>query len=282
MDRSQSPQLIARLSACALVLLTAAAAASASAPQIGQWALRGATPQIIGKLSATASRGGTDLDIAQFTQDSHQLITNYTLDQTQYMHLIVVRADFREFMHLHPTLRAGHFRIPVALSAGQRYYAYADSRPSGLGQQVLRFTLKVGVPPPLQTTKVAASLPETAAGPYVVRLSKTIVPGGRPFSLDVTITRNGRFANDLQPYLAAAAHVVLISTADLSYTHVHPMPADQQVASDMTMPEMKPSTRVHPRMQLMIPLLHRGAYKMWLQFRGGGTLYVAPFTVVAR
>ena len=271
----------------ALILAVATIAAAPSSPQVGQWALRGVQPQIVGKLSATALSNGTQLDITQYRRDSHALITDYALDRMKLMHLIIVRADFREFIHVHPALHAGHFRILVALSSGERYYAFADSTPAGIGQQVVRLTLKAGEPPPVQTTKVAASLPQVAAGPYVVHLTRTIVPVAQPITLPVTITRHGRLASDLQPYLGAAAHVVVVATSDLSYIHVHPMAHGQKMAMSgtggMSMPDMKPSERVNPHLDLELPpLTHPGAYKMWLQFRGGGALYVAPFTIVAR
>lgn len=247
--------------------------------QVGQWALHGARPQIISKLTSVSSTEGTALDIVQLSRSSGALITNYELGQTRYMHLIVVRADFREFMHLHPLLSGGHFKTPVALSAGHRYYAFADSVPSGIGQAVFRFTLQAGWPPTMQKTKVAASLPTVAAGPYVVRLARTIVPAGRPFTLSASITRNGRFASDLQPYLGAAAHVVLIDTSDLTYLHVHPMTTGHGMTTHMAVDARAP---IMPRMQLEIPTLARDAYKMWVQFRGAGSLYVAPFTLVAR
>ena len=284
MDRSQIGWGRMRMQFGALTLALATIAAAPS-PQIGQWALRGARPQIVGKLSATALSNGTQLDITQYRRDSHALITDYTMDHTKLMHLIIVRADFREFIHVHPALHAGHFRILVALSSGQRYYAFADSAPAGIGQQVIRFTLKSGEPPSVQATKVAASLPEVAAGPYLVRLTQTIVPVGQPIPLAVTITRHGRLASDLQPYLGAAAHVVVVATSDLSYIHVHPMAHGQKMVmgGGMSMPDMKPSERVDPHLDLYLPALtHRGAYEMWLQFRGGGALYVAPFTIVAR
>ena len=283
MDRSQ----ICRRTVIFVAMLLATISSvrgTVAAAQIGQWALSGTQPKIIGKLSARALPNGTQLDIAQYRRNSNALITNYAVDRTKLMHLIIVRADFREFIHVHPTLQAGHFRILVALSGGQRYYAYADSTPAGIGQQVLRFTLKAGEPPPVQTTKVAASLPQVAAGPYTVHLTRTNVTRGQPVALAVTITKKGRLASDLQPYLGAAAHVVVVSTSDLSYIHVHPMAHGQKmVMSGMAMPERHAADRVDPHLDLYLPALSRsGAYKMWLQFRGGGALYVAPFTLVAR
>ncbi|MBV9403128.1 MAG: hypothetical protein JO018_05285 [Candidatus Eremiobacteraeota bacterium] len=288
MDRSRISRREMKFAAIFSLIVAMTSAAALGEAQIGQWALSGGHPQIVGKLSARTLANGTQLDIAQYRRGSNGLITNYTLDQTKLMHLIIVRADFREFMHVHPSLRAGHFRILVALSADQRYYAYADSAPAGIGQQVVRFTLKAGEPPSVQTTKVAASLPQVAAGPYVVHLTRTIVPKAQPLSLAVTITRHGHLASDVQPYLGAAAHVVVISTSNLSYIHVHPMARGQKMQmsdgmNGMTMPTMQPSQHVDPHLDLSLPALSQsGAYKMWLQFRGGGTLYVAPFTIVAQ
>jgi hypothetical protein len=57
---------------------------------------------------------------------------------------------------------------------------------------------------------------------------------------------------------------------------------EHAMAAMSAMPTLPANATLDGRMSLRIPKLARGAYNMWLQFRGGSTLYVAPFTIVAR
>jgi len=107
----------------------------------------------------------------------------------------------------------------------------------------------------------------------------------------VEINKNGRPAGDLHPYLGAAAHAVFLNTASLTYVHVHPMTGDQMAdmnemagmrGMNMSHEDLAPGEKVSGRMYLMVPALKPGLYKLWLQFRGGTELYVAPFTLAVQ
>lgn len=265
------------LAALALALLPAVSLAATTA-QPGQWALEGSKPQIQSRMIATTSRTGTMLDIVQTMRGSSAPIGHYTIEQTRLMHLILVRDDFAEFQHLHPELRRGHFTIPVALAAAHSYYIYADSTPAGLSQQVFRFVAGAGTPPRTRRTTVGSSNPVALVGPYIVRLSSTRVPSHRPVALYATVTKNGALAADLHPYLGAAAHIVLLNTSTLTYAHVHPAESHGSMHMAMEMP----SDPVNAKIPMTLPPLSRhAAYKLWLQFQGGTTVYTAPFTLTA-
>jgi hypothetical protein len=49
--------------------------------------------------------------------------------------------------------------------------------------------------------------------------------------------------------------------------------------SGMDMKPLPDSTTSSPDMGLHLVLRERGTYKLWLQFRGGTSLYVAPFVI---
>ena len=271
---------------CALVLLPGALrAAPVIQPPKGTWALRGGIPQIVSLLYALPSKGGTNLDVVQYRIGARTPLQSYTVEMTQLMHVIVVRDDFREFLHLHPHFSAGHFTVPIAIASGHRYYVYADSTPSGMKQQVFRFQIGAGAQPRTLSTPLSPSAPTAAVGPYAVHLSTTRLSALAPQTLLVSINKGGIAATDLHPYLGAAAHVVLINTSNLEYVHVHPEDTQAQHAAmgADAMAGMKSSGSVSGKMSLALPTLSRhAAYKLWLQFRGDKTVYVAPFTIVAQ
>lgn len=275
-----------------LVSVSLVAAVPAKDAQRGAWALASGTPQVRAELIVHSTGNAKNrLDIAQYERNSTQPIANYTIDQTKLMHLVLVRDDFNGFQHVHPILRDGHFIIDVALDAGHRFYAYSDSTPSGHDKQVFRYMLQSGMPPHHVDTTVWAHGMQTLAGPYRVAITTVHLRAGKETAVKVGVTKNGATATDLHPYLGAAAHAVFINTATLAYVHVHPMTADQMDdmngmsgmhGMSMGHEELAPNEKVTGRMYLMVPALKPGLYKLWLQFRGGSQLYVAPFTLAVQ
>lgn len=262
-----------------------------------------AAAQVYNGVPATAAHGGTvrgvltaqpqaddprnlTLDFAQYRDGREQPIRDYDVDMTQRMHVIVVSDDFGTFLHVHPVEAAdGHFRGPLALPHAGRYYIYADSQPHGLDHTVLRFTVDAGNAP---APAAAAPPPKSATavtGPYRVTLDTLSLPAGKTAMLMVHITRGEKPAADLHPYLGGSAHAVFINTASLAYIHVHPMSMDGMEMSDTAMSDMgtlPDSAHVDPAMMLHVAVPGPGTYRLWLQFRGGSALYVAPFELTAR
>ncbi len=217
------------------------------------------------------------------TRDGSQTVSRYAVDMTKYLHLIAVSDDFATFMHVHPALEKDHhFRIDMRFPKEGLYHVYADDDPDGIGQQVFRYDLRVG----LQLEGERSLEPtgsHVTAGPYRVALGATHLRINSESEVAVHITKNGSPASDLHPYLGALAHAVFIDAGDLSYAHVHPMPLESNM-SGMAMPAMdtlSASQTSSPDMMLHIRIREAGTYKLWFQFRGGDGLYAAPFVVRA-
>jgi hypothetical protein len=278
--------------ALALGSLAAIARASAGTPSMrGTFALLEGTPKVVSELRTFPGRGTTaNLKIRQFKPDGSTPIVDYEIDMQVLMHVIVVRDDFLTFEHLHPAFDAatGTFSQAFAKERYHRYYVFADSEPKGMGQQVFRFTLPSDGPIATGMVPSMASTPSVPAGPYVVTLSATTLPANAAQTLDLTITKNGRPAQDLGTYLGAAAHVVFISVPTLTYVHVHPHVAGSSSAGPAAaMPQragmhmdMADERAAGPNMKMELPALPAALYKVWVQFRGANDkLYTAPFTV---
>jgi hypothetical protein len=270
----------------ALAALTLAAslagAANASvggARQSGIFALLGGTPKIFSQFWTEHGQGLTvTLKIRQYQIDGKTPILKYDVDMQKLIHLVVVRDDFATFAHIHPAFDAttGTFSQPFTKEANHRYYVYADTMPHGIGQQVFRFTLESDGPPANLQPSLGVSPASTTVGPYTVTLARTTLAASRPQTLDVSISENGKPASDLHTYLGAAAHAVFINTATLAYVHVHPMVRGTSMTMGMAGP-------AGPLMQMTVPGLPAGVYKLWLQFRGAGSqVYTAPFTLLSQ
>lgn len=268
----------------AIVALGIARASVGPAEQRGTFALLGGAPKIVSEFWAVRGTGLiATLKIRQFALDGTTPIRNYDVDMEKLIHLIVVRDDFATFAHLHPDFDAtsGTFSQTFTKAPNHRYYVYADTTPHGVGQQVFRFTIESDGPLARSNSAFGPSQPKVVVGPYTAFLGRTTIVPNEAQSLRLTILKNGQPARDLGTYLGAAAHAVFINTSTLDYVHVHPSTsgaAGMATAMNMTM-----SAQAGPIMQLDIPPLRAGTYKLWIEFRGANdAVYTAPFTMLAR
>jgi hypothetical protein len=227
------------------------------------------------------------LDTWMTRSGSPDAIRTYRVDMTKYLHMIVISDDFRVFLHVHPVLgRDGHFILDQKFPSPDLYHVYVDATPESIGQQVFRFDFTCGSPGREGRRDLSERRTTSPAGPYEVTISSDTLPAGSEARLVIHITRKGKPATDLHPYLGALAHAVFIDAKNLSYVHAHPMPLSAAGAktpdSAMTeMPSLPASAISSPDMMLHAALKEAGTYKLWLQFRGGDRLYVAPFVIAA-
>lgn len=188
-------------------------------------------------------------------------IHRFELDQTKLVHLIVSRTDLTGYQHLHPGLAAdGTFSVALALDRPGRYRAIADFTTGGR-----RYVLGTTLTAPGVATNVPLPATDTTASVdgYQVSLHR---PGGlvagRESEMTFSVTRAGRPAADLQPYLGAYGHLVALHQGDLAYSHVHPTGDDP----------------AHGAITFHTELPVAGAYRLFLQFRTGGRVHTTAFT----
>jgi hypothetical protein len=278
------------VAAVVITVIAAVGAARASVgpvEQTGVFALQGSTPKIVSKFWAEHGSGlSATLKVRQFKNDGKTPLLNYDVEMERLMHMVVVRDDFATFAHLHPAydVTTGTFSQPFTKEPNHRYYVYADTTPKGIGQQVFRFTMESDGP--VAEAPLHFGDPRTLAafaGPYVVTLSTATLPANAPSPVRITISQNGKPAQGLGTYLGAAAHVVFISTATLAYVHIHPtVPGSAGATSSMAM-NMEDMNVAGPLLQMNVPALAAGTYKLWIQFRGANDrVYTVPFTMLAR
>jgi hypothetical protein len=185
-------------------------------------------------------------------------VTDFDMEHTKRMHLIVVRRDFVGFVHDHPTMAGdGTWSTRLDLIEPGAYRVFADFVVDGdkhtLGTDL--FVPGAFDPTPLPAP---ASVAELGDG-YQVQLDHQIV-AGQESELEFTIRRDGRVVTDIPDYLGAKGHLVALRDGDLAYLHVH---ADEdRLVFETTFPSP-------------------GKYRLLLQFDHGGEIRTAPFTIDA-
>lgn len=276
------------------LIATSAFAIHASSVLPGTFAFQGGKAITQGHLRMSAIGGNPleeHIDIWMTPPNSSQAIRNYAVEMTKKLHVVVVSKDFSTFLHIHPVLGPdGHFRIDQQFPAPGMYYLYADGEPNDGDHQVFRFDLEVSKAAAAKAPDLTPTGREVNIGPYTVDLSKAKLSAGGMDMIEVQILKGDTPAKDLHPYLGSPAHAVFLNSRDLSYVHVHPTPMGAPMPNMANMSpaemrkmtvEMPDSASSPPNMMLHVSVNEPGIYKMWLQFRGGDRLYVAPFVLIA-
>jgi hypothetical protein len=137
---------------------------------------------------------------------------------TQPMHLIVVRENLDDFVHLHPTMdpMSGVWIDDYTAPEPGTYRFFADFTDSDGGTYALRFDRPSGPGAPAQ---YAAHLPlTTMSDGYRAVLAPTL--DGTMATLRVDVTNLDGSPVVLEDYLAAKAHGILL-TANGGFIHTH-------------------------------------------------------------
>ncbi len=164
-------------------------------------------------------------DVGEFAftivDETGESVTEFDVEHTKRLHLIVASRELRSFHHLHPEMDvAGRWSIDLPSLAPGAYRAFADIHPTG-GDAV---TLGVDLVVPGATDAPAILTPTSTdeVDGYSVHLTGDIEPGNSN-TVAVTVARDSKTVTT-DPYLGARGHLVALRDGDLAYLHVHPLP----------------------------------------------------------
>ncbi len=191
-------------------------------------------------------------------------VTKFAVDHERRMHLVVVRRDLSGYQHLDPTMASdGTWTTPLRLAEPGSYRAFATFLPVGVTEPV---TLGVDLEVPGLVTSKAVPQPSTLArvDEYTVMLEGDVIAGGVS-RLYANVLRNDDPITNLQPYLGAPGHLVMLREGDMAYVHVSPLP-DSGSKGTISFEAQVPTS---------------GYYRVFLDFRHQGEVHTAEFTVLA-
>lgn len=202
----------------------------------------------------------------QILDEKGKPVTAFDVEHEKLMHLIVVSEDLSSFEHIHPTYQKdGRFDIAFTFPVAGGYRLYADYKPKGseATSKSSQVTL-AGTAPAPQPIVPDTNLTRIVQG-ISVSLTHDSLVAGKPVRLTFRLQEasTNKPITDLQPYLGAVGHVVIISRDGEQYVHVHPLD-EQSKGPDAIFQTTFPQS---------------GVYKMWGQFQRGGQLFVVPFVV---
>ena len=194
-------------------------------------------------------------------------VTSYDVEHEKDLHLIAVRRDFTGFQHVHPQMSTnGEWSTQLDLTAGQ-WRVFADFKASDAEAITLGADLAVqgGYRPVVRQQELRTA----DVDGYAVTLDGDL-EAGSDARLTLSVTRDGEPVTDLQPYLGAYGHLVVLRSGDLAYLHVHP----DGTPDDGT-------TKPGPDVVFYAAVPSAGTYHLFLDFKHDGVVRTAGFTVQA-
>lgn len=224
----------------------------------------------------TSAKWQFDTDVIQPDSDTSikikiqdedgKAIKDFDINHEKKMHLIVVSKDLSFFNHIHPVFHDdGSFEIVTTFPHAGDYKLIADYIPSG-GSATTQsdwITVQGKTAEPEKITP-SADLTTTVDG-IEASLAFDHLMAGMDLSLTFMLkdAKTKEAITDLQPYLGAVGHVVILSEDAEQYLHVHPTEEDAK----------------GPKAEFMTKFPNSGVYKIWGQFQRNDKIITVPFVV---
>lgn len=194
-------------------------------------------------------------------------VRNLTEQHKKLAHLIVVSKDLLFFDHIHPEIVGpGKMSVKATFPRPGEYIAFLQFATPDKGEQLLRAPIRLGKEEMNAASLTPDSDKDKTMDGLTFRLHSPPVKAHQMSMPEVEITRAGKAVTDIEEYLGAGGHGVIISQDTQSFLHVHPE-ASQAADGTYSSPVM---------FHTEIPAA--GAYKMWTQFMIDGKVRTADFT----
>lgn len=225
--------------------------------------------------------------------DGDEVVARFeTVHERQY-HLFVISQDMTHFEHLHPAQQAdGSWALDVTLPKPGYYKVLSDFMPSGGAAQLIATpVVTAGYQGDLPSSR-ARLVPDTNVNKVVGDLTAAVsfdpptfiagLYGHLKFLL--TDTKTGRPITDLQTYLGAFGHTLIMSEDMLDYVHTHSLDilnvGDEDSEPVFLIPPGADleALRGGPEVVFDGLMPKPGRYRAWTQFRRGDVLHTFTTT----
>ncbi|HYE97020.1 MAG TPA: hypothetical protein VD962_12500 [Rubricoccaceae bacterium] len=220
-----------------------------------------------------------------------ELVEDLEVSHDKLSHLIVVSRDLGFFEHVHPERQAdGSFAMDYAFPASGDYVLFADFLPEGAGRaQVFAHPVHVPGPEPRPHPLGPTSTEATEAGLVAHLAAPVPLMAGQDVTLAFHLSDARGDVRDIEQFLGAGGHVVVIPEGAGDFLHVHPVVGEGHAGHGPTAPghaahappahgEEQPHT-YGPLLRFATAFPRPGRYKLWLQVQRAGRVHALPFVL---
>ncbi len=212
--------------------------------------------------------GASGLEVAVRDPDTGDPVRDFIDVHERRLHLFIISRDLAQFAHVHPEPRPdGVFELRHDLTAGE-YVLIADFLPAGgTSQLVQRAVVTPGFAGPLfaPAAELALTAPEQVVGGLRIRMDapSPVLRRETGVRFHVSDAATDLPITDLEPYLGASGHLLIVNHDLTAAIHAHPEGAT-------TSGPVVTFTPVFPA---------PGRYKVWAQFQRKGAVVTAAFVI---
>lgn len=221
--------------------------------------------RLVLKTTPVTIRAGTPIKIAATLHDAtDSKLSSFEPTHEKLGHLIVVRQGLDEFAHLHPEVSEdGTFSTVFNFPIAGIYRVFLDYKELGKSPSTARAEIIVSgdapaaprlvgnVPGNIEADGLKAFVSQKGSGNFERVLS---------FALS---DEQNRPIEDLEPYLGAMGHLVVLSEDGTQYVHAHP----------------RPQNDVKNIVEFEVHFPGPGLYKGWGQFQRQGKVVTIPAVI---
>jgi len=225
---------------------------------------------------------------------SGDAIKKFEVVHERQYHLFLISQDMEYFQHIHPEEQAdGTWSIDVTLPKAGYYKVLSDFMPTGGASQfIARPLVTAGYAGDLEGDS-AHLVPDAVSSKTVDGMTATLAYDPATFSSGVyghlnfhlTDAASGQPINDLQTYLGAFGHTLIMSEDMVDYVHSHPLDILAKADDDGGPPQflIAPGAdleklRGGPDVTFEGLMPKPGRYRAWTQFRRNDKIYTFAFT----
>ena len=232
-----------------------------------------------------------------FLPGTGEPISKFEVVHERQYHLFVISQDMEFFEHIHPVQQPdGAWTIEATLPKPGYYEVLSDFLPGGGASQfIARPLVTAGYAGDLAGDQ-AHLVPDTVLTKTVDDITATVSFDPSPFAValyghltfHLTDTASKRPITDLQTYLGAFGHTLIMSEDMASYVHAHPldilaMPDDDGGPPQFVIPPGADLEKLRggPEVTFEGLMPKPGRYRAWTQFRRNDKIYTFAFTFEA-
>lgn len=206
-------------------------------------------------------------------------VTSFAEVHDKLFHFFIISRDMTQFFHEHPTLeKDGSFTIEHVIPAAGHYMLFSDFMPVGGGPQMIATPLVTAAFEGDIASSAATLAPDTsyvksANGTLVeLQFDPTKIVAGEESDIPIHFKdeKTEQPVTDLQRYLGAFGHAMMLSEDMNEHVHAHP---EEMLEGTAVTAGGGPDLVFHA----LFP--RPGLYRVWLQFQRKDVLSTVPFTV---
>lgn len=221
----------------------------------------------LGNTTYQPNKSGT-LEFAITDKDGNRLKESaFSVEHEKRMHVIVASKDLTEFQHVHPRFDSPRnaFKVDTFVFPRDGNYRIFADYVKGEREPIVYQDVTVGNASAHQDPGIGEPNLTAMADGNQIDLSVLVSKSSAEKTLEFSLTRAGKPVTDLESYLGALGHLVVLRDGDLEYIHTHALTTDLQNQTG--------------KVQFAVDFKKAGTYKAFVQFQRGGKVMTASYVI---